>query len=347
MENETAAAASRRPALRTWSRFGALGRRPSEYEIVTHDMNHTLRDPPLELGPDRQGNQWLMRHRDGIRLTVPDWNAFRDPDQLTYRKYVTLQDDIETYIDATLQEFDRLGQTAVAPDFLLSCLTPSRFLAHGLQMMAAYLQQLAPSSYIGNCAAFQAADQLRRLQRVAYRTRQLADACPERGFGQTERRAWLESPAWQGLRKAVEHLLVSFDWDDAFVGLNLVVKPLADEITLLQFASVSRHLGSDLDALIADALWLDAERSRRWTIALCRFAIAENAANAEHLLALLARWRPLADDIMATGSDLLYTFSPDPLAGRRIAATVFDAWRSFLAEAGLQPMPPVPQADPP
>lgn len=74
------------------SAFGKLGRRPSEYEIVTHKMNHTLRDPPLELSPDSQGNRWLMRHRDGIRLRVPDWDAFRDPDQLTYRKYVTIQD---------------------------------------------------------------------------------------------------------------------------------------------------------------------------------------------------------------------------------------------------------------
>ncbi|HET6307455.1 MAG TPA: toluene hydroxylase, partial [Rhodopila sp.] len=275
----------------------------------------------------------------------PDWNEFRDPDQLTYRQYVTIQDASETHIDATLHEFDRLGRSAIAPDFLQSCLTPSRFLAHGLQMMSAYLQQLAPSSYIGNCAAFQAADQLRRLQRVAYRTKQLAVACPERGFGQKERPAWLESPAWQGFRKAVEHLLVTFDWDDAFVGLNLVVKPLADEITLRQFAAVARLLGADLDALIADTLFLDAERSRRWTIALCRFAIAENAANTEHVFGLLARWRPLADEILATGSDLLSAFVPDPAAAGQIATTAFNAWRDVLAEAGLPPMPHHPSAD--
>ena len=37
-------------------------------------------------------------------------------------------------------------------------------------------------------AAFQTADQLRRVQRVAYRTRQLADAYPDRGFGSVERK---------------------------------------------------------------------------------------------------------------------------------------------------------------
>lgn len=203
-------------------------------------------------------------------------------------------------------------------------------------MMSGYLQQLAPSSYVGNCAAFQAADHLRRVQRVAYRTKQLDLTYPERGFGKTERFAWERLPEWQDLRKAVEHLLVTFDWDDAFVGLNLVVKPLGDEITLRQFAAVARLLAADLDALISDNLFLDAERSRRWTTALTRFVIAGNGTNHEHLLGLLAKWRPLADGIIATGSNLVGKFSPDPGAGERIAATVSDAWRDFLGETGLQ-----------
>jgi toluene monooxygenase system protein E len=249
---------------------------------------------------------------------------------------VKCQDDSETYLDAILQEFDVIGGADRAPDFLQTCLTPSRYLAHGLQMISAYLQQLAPSTYVGNCAAFQTGDHLRRVQRVAYRTRQLDRAYPERSFGKTEREAWEELPEWQGLRKGIERLLVSFDWDDAFVGLNVVVKPLADEITLRQFAVLARHLGADLDALIADNLFLDAERSRRWTVALTRFAIAANGSNREHLQALVARWRPLADEMVETGSRLLGRFPPGSNTADQVAKAVAGAWRSFLAEAGLQ-----------
>jgi toluene monooxygenase system protein E len=326
----------RRPPLKTWSAFGNLGRRPAEYEIVTHQMNHTLRATPLELGPDQHGNRWLVQHRDGIKLTVPDWNAFRDPDQLTYRTYVRGQDESETYIDGILQEFDRIGHIGHEPDFLQTCLTPSRYLVHGVQMVSAYLQQLAPSSYVGNCAAFQTGDQLRRVQRVAYRTKQLDLVYPDRLFGKTERAAWEQLPAWQGLRKGIERLLVSFDWDDAFVGLNLVVKPLADEITLRQFAVVARRLGTDLDALIADNLFLDAERSRRWTAALSRFAIAGNHANRDHLLTLVAKWRPLADEIVETGSHLFGSVPSGSGSAGQMAAAVAGAWRNFLDEAGLQ-----------
>lgn len=327
---------TRRPALKTWSAFGNLGRRPSEYEIVTHKMNHTLRDIPLELAPDSHGNLWLVQHRDRIKLVVRDWNAFRDPDQLTYRKYVTGQDNNETYLDAVIQEFTQIGRAESAPDFLQTCLTPSRYLAHGLQMMSAYLQQLAPSTYIGNCAAFQTGDQLRRVQRVAYRTKQLDQTYSGRLFGETERITWEQRPEWQGLRKGIEKLLVSFDWDDVFVGLNLVVKPLADELTLRQFAIVARHLNAELDALIADNLFLDAEWSQRWTTALTRFVIADDRANGEHLHALVAKWRPLADEIVETGSCLLGRFSPGPMSDNQIAVAATRAWQSFLNRAGLQ-----------
>lgn len=326
----------RRPPLKTWSAFGSLGRRPSEYEIVTHKMNHTVRETPLELGPDSNGNLWLMRHRDRAKLASRDWNAFRDPDQLTYRKYVTCQDAGETYLDGIIEEFARIGRDQASPGFLQTCLTPSRFLAHGLQMMSAYLQQLAPSTYIGNCAAFQTGDQLRRVQRVAYRTKQLDGAYPGRSFGKTERSAWEQVTGWQGLRKAIERLLVTFDWDDVFVGLNLVVKPLADELTLRQFAVVARYLDAELDALIADNLFLDAERSRRWTAALTRFAIADHCANRDQLRALIAKWRPFGDEIVETGSGLLGSFSAGLHSSDQIAAAATRAWRGFLETAGLQ-----------
>jgi toluene monooxygenase system protein E len=332
------AKASRQRELRTWSALGDLGRKPTEYEVVTHKLNHTMREPPLELSPDAHGNVWLKRHRDGMRLSVPDWDAFRDPEQLTYRKYVKNQDDNETYIDGVLREFTEVHRPSHPPtvaDFLQTCLTPARYLVHGLQMMSAYLQQLAPSSYIGNCAAFQTADQLRRIQRVAYRTKQLDLTYPARSFGKTERREWEGRREWQGMRKGIERLLIAYDWDDAFVGLNLVVKPLVDEITLRQFAIVARDLDADLDALIADNLFLDARRSCQWSAAFCQFVIAANAGNREHLGALFAKWRPLADDILDTGSQLLSSFSQSRSTDE-IAACAAAAWFDFMGKTGLQ-----------
>jgi toluene monooxygenase system protein E len=137
------------------------------------------------------------------------------------------------------------------------------------------------------------------------------------------------------MRKGIERLLTTFDWDDAFVGLNLVVKPLADEITLRQFAIVARDFDADLDALMADNLFLDAKRSCQWSAALCRFVIAANPDNREHLGALFAKWRPLADDILDTGSQLLGSFSQSRSTDE-IAVCTATAWFDFVRKAGLQ-----------
>ena len=113
---------------------------------------------------------------------------------MTYRKYTQAMDEQETYIDGLLQHYGEVQHSdrdlsAAALDLLADAMTPTRYLGHGLQMISAYVQQLAHSSYLANCAAFQTADQLRRVQRVAYRTRQLADAYPDRGFGTAERQS--------------------------------------------------------------------------------------------------------------------------------------------------------------
>jgi toluene monooxygenase system protein E len=332
MSEQTNVIKPRRPKTKTWSRFGSLGRKPNEYEVVTHDMNHTISFPtPLEMGEDVHGNVWLKRHRDSIPITVPDWNAFRDPDQMTYRKYTVVQDQQETYVDGLLAEFTSKNSdaalTPAAVDLLTQVFTPGRYLGHGLQMLSAYVQQLAPSSYIANAATFQTADQLRRVQLTSYRTRQLSDTYPDRQFGTSERRIWETSAAWQGLRELLERLLVAYDWHDAFIGTQLVLKPIADRLTLHGFANAARAAGDELDALIADNLYKDAERSRRWTIACTRFLIAGAPDNRAALLETLARWRPLGEAAIAAGAGLL----ANPAAASDARAD----WAALVAAAGL------------
>ncbi len=330
---------ARRPKTKTWSRFGNLGRKPNEYEIVTHDLNHTITGPtPLEMGPDVQGNVWLKRHRDSMPLSVPDWNGFRDPDQLTYRKYNTLQDQQETYVDGLLADFTSKNAdhslSPAAVGLLAAVLTPGRYLSHGLQMLSAYVQQLAPSSYMANCATFQTADQLRRVQLSAYRAKQLSESFPAQGFGTAERAQWEQAPAWQPIRELVERLLIAYDWHDAFVGTQLVLKPVTDLLTLHEFAATARTRGDDLDALIADNLFKDSERSQRWTAACTRFLINAGDGNRAALQETLARWRPLGEAAIAGGAALLgpYASGADAIANR-----VRQNWAGIIADAGLGP----------
>jgi toluene monooxygenase system protein E len=329
---------TRNRGLKTWSAFGNLGRRPSDYEVVTHHLNHTARPghEPLEMGPDVRGNVWLRKHRDNMRLQVADWDAFRDPDAVTYATYVSSQDDHETYVEGLLERFDGAGHdaelSAEALRLLMRVLAPSRYLAHGLQMLSAYVQQLAVSSYVSNCAAFQTADQLRRVQLAAYRTTQLR-LTREAETADDARSVWENDPAWQPLRKAVESALVEFDWDRAFVITNLVVKPLADLITLEQLSVQAEAVGANLDALVLANLLADSRRSQRWTSALVAFLIESDPANRAVLQSYLDDFAPLATGILASAGALLET--PGGRAAEDITAAVQTAWTALLTPHGL------------
>lgn len=325
--------------VRTWSSFGNLGRKPNEYEVVTHNMNHTIGAMPLEMSADVHGNRWLIKHRDGIALKVAALDSFRDPDQMTYRKYTQSMDQQETYVDGLLQQYageknSDLALSSEALHFLSTALTPARYLGHGLQMVSAYMQQLAHSSYLANCAAFQTADQLRRVQRVSYRTRQLAQAYPNEGFGTAERATWEMHAGWQATREAIEKLMVAYDWDQTFVGLNLVVKPLADQLFLHTFAAIARSQGNELDALIAENLWLDAQRSRRWTIDACKAMRLADNNNQAVLQDRLAQWA-LVGQKMIDSTSLMLAADADPAQASAIASAVQAAWVQYLGDAGF------------
>jgi Methane/Phenol/Toluene Hydroxylase len=329
---------TRTRGLKTWSAFGNLGRRPTEYEILTHNLNHTTGPVPLEMGPEVHGNVWLREHRDSMKLTVPDWDAFRDPDAVTYGSYVAGQDDQETYVEGLLERFDRDGYdqslSAQALDLLAAALTPGRYLAHGLQMLSAYLQQLAVSSYVGNCAAFQTADQLRRVQLTAYRTTQLRLTHEGRGFGTGERRRFETDPNWQPIRKAIELAFVEYDWDRAFVVTNLVVKPVADLLMIEQLSRQATAVGAQLDALVLENLWRDSLRSQRWTSALVAFLGEADGGNRDVLQGYLDEFAFLGGAMIESGASLL-TVAGGRTAGE-IAGQVRSGWSALLEPVGLQ-----------
>ncbi|MBO0819856.1 MAG: toluene hydroxylase, partial [Nocardiopsaceae bacterium] len=92
---ETPPSAQRRSRKRrTYSAFGDVRRMPSEYEIVTNQMNWTMRQgrlAPFEQNPSSVPNLWFLTYRENSPLRAKDWDSFRDPDALTYKAYVNSQ----------------------------------------------------------------------------------------------------------------------------------------------------------------------------------------------------------------------------------------------------------------
>ena len=221
---------------------------------------------------------------------------------MVYRVYTRTQDVQESYVDGLLDDHNEIGHDSGLQaewlDVLERLYTPRRYLQTALQMGAAYLLQIAPASTLTAAAGFQEGDEFRWLQRIAYRTRELQLAHPGRGFAARERERWEQDEALQGLRELMELVLATYDWGEAFVALNLVAKPAADE-TMRELGSAARHFDDHLLAALADNQMRDCERSRRWSTALVEFC-AEHGDNKAVIQGWIDKWMPLAEKAIAT-----------------------------------------------
>jgi toluene monooxygenase system protein E len=300
---------------KTYSRLEKGRRIPTEYEVVSSDLHYHY-PHRFELGPTNPVVGWYYKHREGSAFTATDWEAFSDPRATTYRAYTELQDRKETVVDGLLDEVDGSGyddRLAVGwIDFLHRWYFPLRYPVHGLEMLAAYVAQMAPASRITNCGAFQAADEMRRLQRIAYRTAQLnahrATCNPEehRGF-------WEEGAAYQPLRELIEKALVTYDWGEAFVALNVVIKPHLDRLINQELAGTLAQGNNDpIMQAIHFSLDQDAMWHRDWTRQLLRMAIEDTVGNADRVRGYIVMQNaPVACDPEAVGERISRSVADD------------------------------------
>jgi len=316
-----------RRGLKTYSHLLGARRMPTDYEIVTSRLLYYA-DRGFEV--ETPAGAWQRRYQGGSRLTCRDWDAFRDPRETTYGKYTALQREKEAHVDGILRSIEQSDYDARLSQPWLECLervlSPARFPFHALQMTAAYLGQLGPSGRITIVCALQAADEMRRVQRFAYRMAQLKLLRAD--FGEGGKALWLEDPGWQPLRQLIEELLCTYDWGEALTALNLCVKPLVDELFLEQLAELGRARGDFLFGQICFSLAEDCAWHRSWTEALVRHAIASHPDNAGVVSAWAGAWLPRAERAAA---DLGRSF------GLEHAPATSEKTRGWLARMGLRP----------
>jgi toluene monooxygenase system protein E len=273
-------------------------RMPNEYEIVTSKLlcytGEGLTGKRFELDVPLQ--EWYRQYQQGSSLSCSSWEKFRDPRETTYTKYAELQREKEVFVDGILDEIEVTGyDKEISPTWLpaLSRLVaPLRYPVHGFQMLAAYVGHTAPSGRIAITGALQAGDEMRRVQRIAYRIRQLQLAFP--GFGEDSKTIWQDDPVWQPLREGIEKLLIAYDWGESFAGLNLVVKPMVDRLFMKHLSDLALQQGDYLLGQIFYSLDEDCQWHRQWSQALVRMAIEDNAQNVAVLQGWVNKWYSLA-----------------------------------------------------
>lgn len=277
-------------------------RMPSEYEIVTSKLlcytGEGFTGKTFELDVPLLG--WYKRFQQDSPLSCSSWEKFRDPRETTYTKYTEIQRDKEIFVDGILEEIEASGYDGQFSPRWLHVLSrvvaPLRYPGHGLQMIASYVGQMAPSGRIVITAALQAADEMRRVQRIAYRVRQLQRVY--RGFAADSKARWQTDRLWQPLRMIIERLLVCYDWAESFVALNLVLKPLIDELFMTHLADLALREGDYLLGQVFYSLNEDCRWHRAWSQALIRMAVDDNSLNSGVIQGWVEKWLPMATDAL-------------------------------------------------
>ena len=320
-------ARDRPPGRKTYTRLTTGRRIPTEYELMSTDLHYNY-PRRFELPASNPVIDWYYRNREGSALQARDWDQFADPRSTTYRIYTQLQDGREDVVDGLLREIDETEYDARLDDewvrFLDRWYSPLRFPVHGLQMLAAYVAQMAPSSRITNCASFQMGDEMRRVQRIAYRTVQLAGPRFDDEAAARQRAAWEEAAAFQPLRELIERALVAYDWGESFIVTNAVIKPRIDRLVNQDIAgTLATANGDPILTSIHFSLDEDAHWHREWTAALIRHIVDDNTANAEVVSGWIEKWSPLASDALEAFAGVTAE-APVPFDPSAVAARITD-----------------------
>ena len=323
-------------AQRSYWHLDGLRRVPSEYDIATSRL---LYYPARGFAVDTPVSAWHKQYAPGKILRIPDWERFRDPRETTYARYTAIQHERETFVDGLFRVVDETGYDARLPSEWLEALgkwLPALlYPCHGFSMLAAYVAQLAPAGRVVMTAMFQAADEMRRVQRLAARIRQLEATHPN--FGRAGKLDWQEQPAWQPLRKCIERLLITYDFDEALLSLSLVYKPLFDRLWLQDFARLAESAGDTVLAKLFFSLDEDARWHEAWSHSLVRMALED--PNTDRLAAVetVARHRAEAEAAFAA----LEPFWTSPRTSFKAElAKVSDSLTRALDAIGLPPTAP-------
>ena len=309
-------------------------RMPNEYEIVTSKLllntGEGFTGKRFELDVPLQ--QWYEQYQQGSPLTCSSWEKFVDPRETTYTKYTELQMEKEIFVDGILEEIEATGYDRGLSEAWLQTLStlvaPLRYPGHAFMMIAAYVAQMAPGGRIAVAATFQAGDEARRVERLAYRIRQVQLAFP--GFASDSKSLWELDLRWQPLRETTEHLLITYDWGEAFVALNLVLKPMIDELFLKHASDLALAKDDHLLGQIFYSLNEDCQWHRQWTQALVQTATEDMASNREIIQAWIDKWYPGA--LRAVGA-LVPLFE----GGHDLTFPIGAFYAEFLGTMQLQP----------
>lgn len=228
------------------------------------------------------------------KLQMKDWYALKDPRQLYYGNYTQARARLQETAEADFEFVESRGLAERYDDaarrIALDFYVPLRHAAWGANMNGAFMAAYGYGTAITQPCLYASMDQLGIAQYLS----RLGLLLGQQGDLQAAKQAWLQAPAWQGLRRLVEDSWVMKDWFELFVAQHLVLDSLLFDLAYRQVdAALSQQAGPTVSMLTRfQAEWIDDHN--KWVDAVIKVAAAESADNKALLSQWAATWRARA-----------------------------------------------------
>ncbi|MBS0446466.1 MAG: aromatic/alkene monooxygenase hydroxylase subunit beta [Proteobacteria bacterium] len=247
---------------------------------------------------------WDPQHEifDASRSAVvlADWYVLKDPRQFYYATWAIARARQQDTMEANFQFVETRGMVAKIGDDVrdkaLQVLLPLRHAAWGANMNNAAICAYGYGTAFTAPAMFHAMDNLGVAQ---YLTR-LGLALDEPSALDDAKRAWLDEPRWQVLRRYVEDSFVVKDPFELFVAQNLALDGLLYPLVYGSF--VDDHValqGGTAVAMLTAFMPEWHDESARWVDAVIKTAAAESAANERLISGWAQAWTERARAALA------------------------------------------------
>lgn len=249
----------------------------SRYQEATYGLQaetnfhyRPLWQPELELYDQRR-----------TRLVMKDWYALRDPRQFYYGTYTITRARQQETLERNLDFVDKRGLLRDLPDAardtLLLALIPLRHLEWGANTHNCYVTAYGWGTALTQATMFHTMDRL-GLAQILSRIGLLLDGNSGESLARAKQ-LWLDHPAWQGLRRVTEQLLVTPDCMEVFVAQNLVLDGLLYPLVYQHFEQRYSAAHGPALSLLTDFMTQWFDETSRWVDAVIKICVAESAAN--------------------------------------------------------------------
>ena len=254
------------------------------------------------------------------RLVMQDWYALKDPRQFYYGAYTQARARMQEVAEADFEFVEERGLADRYDDAArrkaLDFYVPLRHVAWGANMNGAYQCAYGYGTAITQPCLYAGMDQLGIAQ---YLTR-LGLLLGNQGELEAGKQAWLQAPAWQGLRRLVEDTWVLKDWFELFVAQNLVLDGV---LFALAYKEVDQVLSEQAGPVVSMLTRFQAEwgqDANKWVDAVMKVAAAESPENKELLSHWYAHWRGRVQQALAPIAELALGADGADALARSVAA---------------------------